>query len=70
MILLADPHPFIVQETVYPSDAPTRRKSQASAPLQDIAHNHFPSVVIASMSREVASNSALLPLCFWSAETF
>jgi hypothetical protein len=69
MILLADPHPFIVQETVYASDAPTRRKSQAAAPSQAVAHNHFASVVIDSISREVAANSAPLPRRFWLAET-
>jgi len=41
MILLADPHPFIVQETVYQSDAEKRAKSQTSAPLRDVAHNQF-----------------------------
>jgi len=33
MILLADPHPFIVQETDYPSDAEIGAKSQALAQL-------------------------------------
>jgi hypothetical protein len=34
MILLADPHPFIVQETVYPSDAEIGAKSQTLAQLR------------------------------------
>jgi hypothetical protein len=46
MILLADPHPSIVQETVYRYDAATRAKSQTSAPLRDAVHNQIASVVI------------------------
>jgi hypothetical protein len=46
MILLADPHPLIVQETAYRFDAATRAKSQTSAPLRDTAHNQIVSVVI------------------------
>jgi hypothetical protein len=41
MILLADPHPFIVQETVYPSDAGTRAKSQTSALLRNVVRNQI-----------------------------
>jgi hypothetical protein len=46
MILLADPHPLIVQETLYRFDAVTRAKSQTLAPLRDAAHNQIASVVI------------------------
>jgi hypothetical protein len=45
MILLADPHPLIVQETAYRFDAATRAKSQTSAPLRGAAHDQIASVV-------------------------
>jgi hypothetical protein len=55
MILLADPHPFIVQETVYPSDAATRAKSQTSALSRARTQINLLSLFLMSAGRNFSS---------------
>jgi hypothetical protein len=60
MILLADPHPFIVQETDYLSDAEMRAKSQGLAQSRDGPQPIY--FVLLSMGRTQISLAAFIVL--------
>jgi hypothetical protein len=57
MILLADPHPFIVQETVCSSDAQMRAKSQTSPPLRAQTQTNLPNSFLMGAGRNFSTTS-------------
>jgi hypothetical protein len=63
MILLADPHPFIVQDTYNSSDAEIRAKSQTSAQLRGATHKRLTQVVFDRRSRDFSADSVTLMIC-------
>jgi hypothetical protein len=60
MILLADPHLFIVQETNYSSDAEIVAKSQTLAQLRDGRATDLLRAVIEGRSHDSLTRSSLL----------